>query len=71
MSGTLIALLCLRQVGKGRDVGLGQITGFVAKISMGNGMQARSREVSHDFYSIGASATTVSNHVPRLLRPAV
>ncbi|CAB1113586.1 GT48 [Ectocarpus sp. CCAP 1310/34] len=33
------------QVGKGRDVGLGQITGFVAKISMGNGMQARSREV--------------------------
>lgn len=34
------------QVGKGRDVGLGQITGFVAKISMGNGMQARSREVT-------------------------
>ncbi|CAM9314305.1 unnamed protein product, partial [Discosporangium mesarthrocarpum] len=33
------------QVGKGRDVGLGQITGFVAKISMGNGMQSRSREV--------------------------
>lgn len=50
-SGTLTALLCsyrFRQVGKGRDVGLGQITGFVAKISMGNGMQARSREVRHD-----------------------
>lgn len=38
-------LTCLHQVGKGRDVGLGQITGFVAKISMGNGMQSRSREV--------------------------
>ncbi|CAM9743227.1 unnamed protein product, partial [Sphacelaria rigidula] len=36
----------LTKVGKGRDVGLGQIAAFVAKISMGNGMQSRSREVS-------------------------
>jgi len=34
------------QAGKGRDVGFSQITGFTAKISMGNGMQARSREVA-------------------------
>lgn len=34
------------QVAKGRDVGVSQITGFTAKISMGNGMQARTREVS-------------------------
>ncbi|CAM9179036.1 unnamed protein product, partial [Chrysoparadoxa australica] len=34
------------QVGKGRDTGVSQITGFTAKISMGNGMQARSREVA-------------------------
>jgi 1,3-beta-glucan synthase component len=31
---------------QGRDVGVSQITGFTAKISMGNGMQARSREVA-------------------------
>ena len=42
-----MVLVSTFQVGKGRDVGLGQITGFVAKISMGNGMQARSREASH------------------------
>jgi hypothetical protein len=34
------------QVGKGRDVGLGQLADFTAKISMGNGMQARSRQVT-------------------------
>eukprot|EP00903_Cladosiphon_okamuranus_P007590 g7363.t1 len=33
------------QVSKGRDTGVSQVTGFTAKISMGNGMQARSREV--------------------------
>ncbi|CBJ30457.1 1,3-beta-glucan synthase, family GT48 [Ectocarpus siliculosus] len=32
-------------VSKGRDTGVSQVTGFTAKISMGNGMQARSREV--------------------------
>ncbi|CAM9645366.1 unnamed protein product, partial [Laminaria digitata] len=33
-------------VAKGRDTGVSQVTGFTAKISMGNGMQARSREVN-------------------------
>lgn len=52
------------QVGKGRDVGLGQITGFVAKISMGNGMQARSREVSQTAvggYVVGAMEVRTSD----------
>lgn len=30
-----------RQVSKGRDTGVSQVTGFTAKISMGNGMQVR------------------------------
>ncbi|CAM9858817.1 unnamed protein product, partial [Choristocarpus tenellus] len=34
------------QVAKGRDTGVSQVTGFTAKISMGNGMQCRSREVN-------------------------
>lgn len=29
----------IRQVSKGRDTGVSQVTGFTAKISMGNGMQ--------------------------------
>ncbi len=29
------------QVSKGRDTGVAQVTGFTAKISMGNGMQVR------------------------------
>lgn len=29
------------QVSKGRDTGVSQVTGFTAKISMGNGMQVR------------------------------
>lgn len=31
----------LHQVSKGRDTGVSQVTGFTAKISMGNGMQVR------------------------------
>jgi 1,3-beta-glucan synthase component len=41
-----LLLLCCTTNTQGRDVGVSQITGFTAKISMGNGMQARSREVA-------------------------
>lgn len=34
-----VALSLTSQVAKGRDTGVSQVTGFTAKISMGNGMQ--------------------------------
>ncbi|GKV15545.1 hypothetical protein SLEP1_g26327 [Rubroshorea leprosula] len=53
------------QVGKGRDLGMNQISAFEAKVSNGNGEQTISRDVNRLGLKLKMVCTFIGNHPPR------